>query len=217
MYTYTIHINFYISLEWNPLRYHHLKIGTPVRSDAVTQQKKNGKSHLDDHNLDPKLSQNLHGIAKLQYEACSLSFVHSFRGSWVSRQLWAKHRQKPSALENAQKVYTRMFHLWKRYWNMETLQGMQRCSISMMGTSITAPLLAHPGKVPIQHQAGGNTFLPGSSRHLRSMQSLASTAHTQSLPGHAMHWHLLFPLVSQDLSDIPDISGYTPPLQLNAQ
>ena len=166
------------------------------RSDTA---KKNGKSHLDDHNLDPELSQNLHGIAKLQYEACSLSFVHSFRGSWVSRQLWAKHRQKPSALENAQKVYTRMFHLWKRYWNMETLQGMQRCSISMMGTSITAPLLAHPGKVPIQHQAGGNTFLPGSSRHLRSMQSLASTAHTQSLPGHAMHWHLLFPLVSQDL------------------
>jgi hypothetical protein len=78
------------------------------RSDTA---KKNGKSHLDDHNLDPKLSQNLHGIAKLQYEACSLSFVHSFRGSWVSRQLWAKHRQKPSALENAQKVYTRMFHL----------------------------------------------------------------------------------------------------------
>ena len=34
------------------------------RSDTA---KKNGKSHLDDHNLDPKLSQNLHGIAKLQY------------------------------------------------------------------------------------------------------------------------------------------------------
>lgn len=33
-------INVYISLEWNPLRCHHLKIGTPGRSDAVTQQKK---------------------------------------------------------------------------------------------------------------------------------------------------------------------------------